>query len=373
MFNPGKHRKGLAVRVIAGLALIGVLFLNGCEKKAQSIGVLEPQLVKAMATSGGNGMMSNVYSARIGAGDEANLMFAVSGRITDILVKEGQSVTKGTLVAKLDPRDYQNRYDELKAVYDLKKTDLIRYSILLKSNTVSRSEYDQKFADFKVAEANLDTAKKALEDTAIIAPYDGVIAKRFVEQYEQVQANQPVILIQNLSSLEVIANIPEQDISNGRHAEFTELPNGKKILKNAVTISTLPGKTYDATLKEISTRADPKTQTYQIRLLISKIESNRILPGMTAQLRVNFNKPNDKTIIVPIDSVQVDEFGKNFVWLIDLKSLTVHKKIVQVGRIKENSLLIKSGLEPGETIVIAGMNNIQEGMKVKILQDKIGN
>jgi len=358
-------------RLFAGI-VVCTLCLSGCSKKAAPAAIAEPQLVKTMVISGSNSATSNLYSGRVGAGEEANLMFDVAGIVTEILVKEGQKVTKGAVLAKLNPRDYQNRYDESKAQYELAKVNLNRFAILLKSNTVSRSEYDQKLADYKVAEASLDTAKKALEDTHIKAPYDGIIAKRFVEEHESVLAKQPILLIQDLTSIEVLLNIPEQDMAKGRKVVYSEEADGKKILRNAVSFSTLPGKTFDASLREFATRADPKTQTYQVRLTVSQIGKDRILPGMTAQVRVTFNTTGNPNLTVPVDAVAIDAQGKNYVWVIDTKSMTVHKKIVQVGVMKEASIIITGGLESNQTIVIAGVNALQDNMKVKILKDKIG-
>ncbi|MDQ2994803.1 MAG: efflux RND transporter periplasmic adaptor subunit [Pseudomonadota bacterium] len=358
------------MKTIILAAVLGIACLAGCGKKAQPVAEAEPQLIKTMVISGSSTQGTNVYPGRVTAGDEANLMFMNAGSVQDILVKEGQTVTKGTVLAKLDPRDFQNRADEAKAHYELMRVNLNRFSILLKSATVSRAEYDQKAADYKVAEANLDTAQKALEDTNIKAPYDGIIAKRFVEQFEHVQAKQPIMLIQNLDSVEVLVNIPEEDLGSERKAMTTQTANGKRLLIDAVSFATVPGKKFDAYIKEFATRADPKTQTYQVRLIVNNVKESRILPGMSVQVRVKFEGKKRSNLTVPIDAVSIDAKGKYFVWLIDDKNNTAHKKPVDVGMITGGNIIITGGLDKGQRIAIAGVSAIQEGMRVKILSDK---
>lgn len=361
------------MRNLALAVIISTICLSACDNKPKTESSAQPQLVKTYVVGGSGAGGYNTYPGRVSAGEETRLSFTISGTIADIPVLEGQAVKKGDIVAKLNPRNYQNAYDEAKAQSELAKVNLNRFAYLLKSNTVSRSEYDQKEADYKVAVAKMDTAKKALEDTMIKVPYDGIIAKRYVEQHETIQAKQPILLLQNLSTINVELQIPEQDIINGGKVEFVQTKDGKKELKDAVSFSTIPGVTFDTSLSEFATSADPKTQTYLVRLLISDLKNNKILSGMTAQVRVKFQNQNSVNKLVPIDAVSIDENGKNFVWVIDKSTLKAHKKIVTVGSMKGGNILITSGLEAGELIVIAGVNSVQEGLLVKVMPDKLAN
>jgi RND family efflux transporter MFP subunit len=299
---------------------------------------------------------------KVQATKAVEMAFEVPGRIIELPVKEGEEVKRGSLLAKLDPRDFQSSLAAAKATHEKAKADFERFQSLLEKEAVSQSQYERTKSNFEVAESDLERAQKALEDTELSAPFDGVVMKRLVDNYTNVQAKQPVLRFQDISWVEIIVDVPErivavagQDSRNGIIAE----------------LDALPGREFAAELKEFSPEADPQTQTFKGTLLMPAPKDANVLPGMAATIR--FKDPlveaaENKGVVVPTEAVVASEKGKAYVWVIDEKTMTAHRRDVKAGRLTGDNVLINEGLNPGDRVVVAGAHNVREGMKVRLLQ-----
>ena len=207
-------------------------------------------------------------------------------------------------------------------------------------------------------QATVEAAKDKLDYTYLRAPFSGIIATRYVDNFQEVRAKQPVVTLDDLSHVEILVDVPENAMANVRTgsvnvvAEFAAAPN----------------KRYPVNLKEYSTRADPKTQTYRVVLTMPTPEDIRILSGMTAT--VEGTQPEqteaDDRVVTPAIAVFADETGASHVWVINPETKTVHRRKVTTGDlIGTDSIQILEGLNPGEMIAISGVSMLKEGMKVK--------
>jgi len=133
----------------------------------------------------------------------------------------------------------------------------------------------------------------------------------------------------------------------------------------------LPGKTFPLTFKEIATRADPSTQTFEATYVMEPVEGATILPGMTANVTVDFSRAVDEGMMftVPVTSVVGDYKLDPRVWIVDEESMTVSPKPVKIGRLLSASAEVMEGLEPGERIVTAGTPFLVEGMQVLLMPE----
>ena len=342
-------------------AIFLVVFLGmyGCSKEEEAPPREIIQAVKIMKVQAGQDQFSTSFPGKVRAAKRSELSFKVSGPLHELPIDEGQLVKKGDVVARILPRDFQVALNEAKAHEVEAEKQYRRYKDLYAKKQVSKSDFDRYKAARDVARAQKEDAENALDDTTLRAPFDGVIAKRYVENFEKVQAKQPIAFLQLIDQLEILIDVPELTM-----ARFRDQGQGVVV----VEFDSVSGKQYPLTVKEFSTEADPATQTYQIVMVMAQPEEANILPGMTAKVTATAgeNTTGDTSIIIPALAVLNDAENKSYVWILDLESTTVHKTLVQVDRLEgSENIVIQDGLQGGETIIIAGVTKLQEGMKVR--------
>jgi len=148
---------------------------------------------------------------RVRAARRAELSFDVPGFVDSFSLEEGRRVKAGEVVARLDDRIYRSRLDAARAEFERARNDLARYQRLWESEqAVARAEVDDRRARLEAARTSLAAAERDLADTAIKAPFEGVITRRRIEPFTNVQAKQPIAELQDLRALEVVVNVPER-------------------------------------------------------------------------------------------------------------------------------------------------------------------
>ncbi|QUM76530.1 efflux RND transporter periplasmic adaptor subunit [Moritella sp. 24] len=336
-----------------------VLFV-GCESEIQvtknNAEVIRPVKLLNIGNSEHSRLLS--FPAVIQAGRSSNLAFQVSGIVTSIQVNESMEVKKGDVLATLDPRDYQVKVDVAKAQFDKSESEFSRSKGLFKKNIISLIKYESLRAERDVNKANLETAQKSLDDTVLRAPYAGNISKIDLKSNQTVQQGNEVISMLALNKLEAKINLPSSIIAKSQESN-TESP--VYIVLNAAPEQKIP-----AFMKEISLEADTDSQTYQATFYFSPQAGLNILPGMNA--RVFFQDPtkvNSKEIVrIPMSALTKQE-EHLFVWVLNEDTMTVFKRVVTIENGVGESLIVKSGLNKGETVITAGVSFLSEGMKVR--------
>ncbi len=350
--------------------LIPVLFAGGCSKTDQPDGLDTVRPVKTMVVEAPETAGVRRFPARIDALYKAELSFRVPGTVQQLPVKEGDRVAAGELLVALDATDYEIAAKDAQATFDRAKNDFERAQELIKDGFISRSDFDAKEAQFKNAQAALERAEQDLAYTRLTASFDGVVAARYVQRFEEVQAKEPVLALHDSSQLEVKVDIPENIILRIRP------PGGEAPRRGRVPVTASfdnrPGMEFDLTLREIATRADPKTQTFEATFTMPAPEDFLVLPGMTATVTADLTQVavRDPVVFIPASSVTADEALEPFVWIVDEAEMRVHRNPVEVGRLAGWSIEITAGLEPGARVVTAGVGYLAEGMEVRLLPQR---
>jgi RND family efflux transporter MFP subunit len=221
-------------------------------------------------------------------------------------------------------------------------------------------------ADLQSAKAGLAIAQDQLDYTRLRAPFSGIVARKYADNYQEIKAKDPVISLQNISDIDIVIDVPEMMMTPIRKthpnvfAEFAADPNRRFELK----------------LKEAALQADPQTQTYRVVLSMPAPTGIRILSGMTATVSIEFAEANVNTvvvsetnIIIPLIAVLADNAGHSTVWVVDAKTMAVHRRDVKTGELSGvDSIRISSGLKEGEVIAISGVSKLQEGQVVRKLE-----
>jgi RND family efflux transporter MFP subunit len=296
------------------------------------------------------------------------MAFEVPGKIVDFPVVEGQVVKKGDLLVRIDPRDMASAHDVETAKVELARAEYERMKKLFEANVASQQELDRKKRAYEVFLARSQGSSKGLEDTELHATFDGIVAKKLVKDFENVQAKQPVLILQDTTNLEIDVTIPEADAV--RSARGMSLEERTAHLKPIVIVTSLPDRSFPAQITERSTTADPVTRTFSATLRFDPPDDVNIKPGMTATVRIHI-KPEllgtvgASSVSIPASAALTDDTGQAFVWVVDPTAMTVKRTPVQLGSLSGERVFVKSGLTSGQQIAISGVHHLRDGMLVR--------
>ncbi len=302
-----------------------------------------------------NSVTRDYLPGEVTASRKAVLGFRVPGEISVLHIKSGQKVTKGTLLAELEPTEFEIALKSASAYYDLDEVNFKRAQVMIKDHLISQASYDESEAAFKSAYAELKKAENNLSYTKLYAPYDGVIAATYLYDFEYAQTQQPVISFLAKENIDIEIAAPEKLLP-----ELKKMYNGEIKSNVLVRFPVDQSKSYPAKFKDISPVADQATGSYKVRLTMPQLHDVNLFPGMAANVEITLSNQNlnDKTIIP--NSAQMIENDKTFVWRLN-KNFQVEKQQVSLD---ESGKLI-SGLNDGDIIVLAGVTDLKQGQQVK--------
>ncbi len=345
-----------------------LLLVSACDEK-QKTQVEEPlRPVRTIIASASDGLTGRDFPGIVIAENRADLAFRVAGKLKELLVKEGDEVTKGQVIARLDQTDFKIQLKGKQASYDKSKANFTRSAKLLEPGHISQREFDEMKANYSTAEAQLKAARQNLIYTELKAPFDGGITKIYVDNFEEVMAKGKVATLQDLKSMEVEIDVPESLMIRAKRGESTR--------NIYATFDAIKDKKFPLTFREVSAQADETTHAYKIRLSLPVIENYTILPGMTATVAVDNVKTADARedgddIIVPSHAVMEDSKGR-FVYIAEPESASsmigvIHRRDVTISQLTNSGLVVTSGLEQDDLVVVAGMSKMQEGLRVRLM------
>ncbi len=346
-----------------GCYVVLVALGGGCEQEAppSKKEVVRPVKIHQIGSLAPEAVVE--YPGTIKAHQTAELGFEVPGRVIEFLVEEGDEVKQGQLLARLDPRDYEAQLRVAQANLEKAQADLRRNENIFKEDpgAISQDEIEKTRRAVKVSQAQLDIAKKALADTRLTAPFDGVVARKLVEDYANVLAKQRVLILHDLSQLEIDVAVPERDVVH--RAAQVDKKKWTEQLQPLVLVSALPGRKFPARIKEFAMTADPVTRTFSLTLAFDPPTDVTILPGMTARVRIVVDP--DAAFSVPVSAVSADPDKRPWVWKVDPQSMQVSKCYVKLGPLTRRRVLLLEGVKKGDLIAVSGVRLLRPGMKVR--------
>jgi RND family efflux transporter MFP subunit len=301
------------------------------------------------------------FPGKVEASEKADLAFLVDGKIIEFPVKKGDRVKQGQMIAKLDPKDFEIALQKATSQVELAKIQLDRSAELLKQGFAPQSRYDKDKTDYDVAVANRDTAQQNFDYSELRAPFDGEVAERYVENYQTVRVKEPVVALHNRDSIDIVIQVPESLAIRAQKGKNSDI---------VAEFDSALGNRYPVTLKELSSKPDPNTQTYKVTLTMGAPKDLNILPGMTATifLKLKVSEGDQKgQYKIPVTAVFSDEHKNSYVWVIEPNTDIIKKQPVTVAALEKESAVITSGLSPGMMIIAAGAKVLREGMKVRPL------
>jgi RND family efflux transporter MFP subunit len=357
-----RTRRAWARRALTG-ALAAGLGVVACGEEPAPEGPPPARPVKILKLDAAAGAGTLEYPGKVSPAQHADMAFEVDGRIIEFPVIEGQTVGEGALLARLDPRDYQDQVAMAKAERDRAQAYRDRVAEAAKSGAVSKQDMTDAEARLEQAASRLSQREKALEDTYLKAPFAGQMAKKLVEDFQNVKAKDPVLILQDTSTLEIKVDVPERDLRISQRTRGIE--EATRAFAPKVVVTSFPDRVLPARFKEFSTTADEVTRTFRMTLAFDDVPDIRVLPGMTAKAILSPGGPATGSFAVPVNAVVADEGGGAFVWRVDSATMKVSRAAVEVGQLSGSSVTVTSGLSSGDEIAISGMAQLRDGMEVR--------
>ncbi len=355
---------------VAGMA---VVLVSCSEEQVTKAPIVRP--VKALKVSDASAFKKRAFPGRAKATDEVELSFRVAGTLVQLPINVGDKIEEGGLVSRIDPATFKTQVDRRRAEVEKAEADaeniklqLDRQLKLLEKGWVSQARVDRFVASDKGAVANIKAIKAALDKaeldlkyTTLNAPFSGIVVAKYIDNFQDVRAKQPIARLVNASKIEMVINIPENLISVA-----------SQVRDIVVVFDAFPDLKVPAEIKEVGTEASQTTRTFPVTLIMDQPKGGKILPGMAGRASAGRIISLDKvgnTVIVPPSALLAAEGGKSAVWVIDESAKTVSQRPVKTGALVAQGMRISEGLKPGEWVVTAGVNSLKPGQKVNILKD----
>lgn len=315
------------------------------------------------ATASSQSVIRKDFSGIVEAVEYVKLAFRVSGQVINLPVVEGQRVKKGQLIAAIDPRDISLQYAADKAAYETAAAQVERNKRLLGRQAISVQEYEISVANYQKAKSAYELSSNNMRDTKLTAPFDGSIEKRLVENYQRVNSGEGIVQLVNTQKLRIKFTVPD---------DYLYLLRAKDVTFKVV-FDTYPDTVFNAKLEEyldISTAGTGIPVTITIEDPAFNRSLYDVKPGFTCKIKLASDVApflEEKLVNIPLSAIFGEsENQRTYVWVV--KDNKVSKREVTVySPTGEANALISTGVQPGETIVIAGVHQLVEGQTVKVI------
>lgn len=329
--------------------IISCMMLTGCTEKNRK---LEKKNVKVETISVGNTNLGGTKDY-VGAIEEkmgSTLSFEIAGNITSIRVEEGDRVSKGQLLATINPTTVKEAHRATLTTLKQAQDAYRRFLPLHQSGTISDMKWVEIESKLEQAKAAESIARQQLSHSTLTAPFAGVIAAKNVDLGTYVLPGQPVLKLANVAQVNAKVSVPE--------AEISHLHVGDKV---KLTVAALSGAIFRGTISEKGIDANPISHTYDVKVGITNPQG-RLLPGMVCNAQVQGSAATPSHITVPPQSVELDVDNSRFVWTV--VNGKAHQQPVTTGDFEGDGIVILSGLKAGDQVIINGQQKVSEGMNV---------
>ena len=345
-------------------AALAALLAAGCGNDKATADPVRSVVTQTVVT--GAASTRDVYSGELRARHETDLAFRIGGKLISRSVDAGARVTRGQVLARLDPQDArlasQSAGAQLAAAesdFGLARAEMARYADLLAKNFISQSAFDAKQNTLNAAQARVEQARSQAAMTSNQAAYttlaadtEGVVVSTAAEAGQVLAAGQAVLRLAHAGEKEVVVNAPENQLARFKVGQDV-----------TITLWADPTQVFPGRIREIAGGADPVTRTYTVRVsAIGPPASAQI--GMTAN--VLFGGATDASLVLLPLSAIAGEPSAPAVWIVDPRTNQVKLRKVAIAQFREDGVTIASGLAPGDVVVTAGVHKLRNDQVVRL-------
>ena len=347
------------------LVFLLIFLFTACKKEAKE------EMIRAVKIQEINSMQDENFNiefpAQISPSQKTVLAFKYAGKIKSINFESGDFVKKGQVIAVIDDTDYKvnldafsKKYEAAKAVAQNAEQQFARAETLYRGDALAKKDYDNALmqrnvaiSTFKEASAGLQNARNTLNDTKIVAPYDGYIDKKVVDVGTVVPEGGPVVSFISNEITDISVNASVRDIEYIKNAE------------NIVFKDSGSDKIYGLKIKSIAQNPDSINLTYPVVFTFSELsENDKFLSGQTGTVTIAVKNKGKEEILIPINAIFEDK-GSNVYLFKDGKAV---KTPIELGELREtDKISVVKGLKTGDKVIVAGVSKLADGDKVKLL------
>lgn len=363
----------MQIRMNSYILLFSILFLaaSGCTKQAElkpqalevAVVYLKPQPV----------VITTELPGRTAAFLVAEIRPQVNGLIQKRLFVEGSEVKAGQVLYQIDPAQYQAAYDKAKANLPALQLKVDRYKEALTEKAVSQQEFDDADAALRQTQAELETARINLNYAKVVSPINGRIGTSSVTDGNIVTAYQATALATVQQIDPIYVDIPQStaELLRLRSKLGDESVTHDKNSQNKVKLILDDGSAYplDGVLQFQDVTVDPTTGSVILRAIFPNPQGI-LLPGMFVRAIVT-EGTNEQAILVPQQGVFRNPRGEAVALIVDAED-KVQQRILTIDRAIGNKWLVSSGLNPGDRVIVEGIQRARPGSLVKIVDSDIG-
>lgn len=337
------------------IPLAALMALSSCGLKKEKITQSAPVKVDIMAVKDRFVGDTQTYSGTVQAGDGSEVSFSVPGTIKGIYVTPGQKVTKGQLLAELNSESLHNAANVALATLEEARDAYTRLQKLHDAGALPDIKWVEMQSKLKQAENAYDMARRALKDAQIYSPVTGVVAEKLTDVGQTVIPAMPVLRVVSLGDIKVEISVPETDIA--------AMKPGRKA---SIAFDALDGASRPAVLSEQGVVANPLSRAYDVKFRVTNADG-QLRPGMLCTVTLEPLEQADsasEAIVLPPQSVLLSADNRNFVWT--AKDGKATRKFVEIAAMTADGLVVKSGIQPGDSVIVAGMQKVSEGSAISL-------
>lgn len=342
--------------LIATAATALVLGLSACSKGEAEMAAGQPEeeaAVPVEVAAAYNGPVSAYYTGTttLEAERDAEVVAKVGGVVRELFVEAGERVEAGEVLAKLD--DDRLRLEVARAEANVAKLEqeYRRNKQLHEQQLVSAEAYQRLAFELDVMRAELGLAKLQLAHTEIRAPFDGVVAARYIKLGNMLELNAPAFRITTYEPLVARLHVPER--------ELNRLAVGQSA---ALRVDALPGEAFEGVVDRISPVVDANTGTFAVFVAL-EASGGKLKPGMFGRLDIVYDV-HAEAVLVPRAAVIIED-AKSAVFVI--RDGHAQRQMVTTGYANNGSVEILEGIQPGDKVVTVGQNSLKDGAPVAII------
>lgn len=361
------------MRVLRVFPLILLLGLVACDEAAPPEPETVVRAIRSMEVIDRSSGQLRSFPGVVRAVDVSNLAFEVAGNTREVQVSQGDQITRGMVLATLDPATYQLNVESAEAdvgraqaELNEKTNELDRQQKLYAKGWVAKAALDQAQAAYESASNQLDyarsrlnLAKRDLDKTVLKAPFDGIIATRLVEPFQEVARGEIAFEAYVEEAMEVAINAPETVVG--------EIDQGLPglVIFPSEEIGTLNGR-----VTEISSAAN-EANTFEVVVTLDQ-SPDSVRPGMSATVELILAGASGETAyLIPLSAVLPgEEQGRGYVFIFDDTSSTVRKQLVSGGGVQDNLVIVREGISAGDIIATAGVTFLRDGQEVRLAGER---
>lgn len=281
-----------------------------------------------------------------------------NGILTNVYVKEGQHVTKGQVLAKIDDGGLSQQLAQQQIQTDLAQTTYERQKRLWDEKIGSEIQFLQAKSSYEAQAEAVNQLQQQIGKTVVKAPFSGTIDEVITEQGSVVAAGQSQLMrIVNLDHMYIETEVPERYVN--------DVVKGKKVEVNFPVL----GKTFDAKVRQTSNVINQANRTFRAEVAIPNKEKT-IKPNLTARLKIN-DYTNESGLLVPQSIISENAEGEQYVYVvkdIDAKNQGIaNRVIIKTGRTQGDEIEVLEGIEKDAELVNEGARSVKDGQTVEIL------